>query len=183
MEDVVGVVTPALFAMLLVAPLVHYFIDRHERRRTGGRALELFFYWQMGLGGALALLAGLGHVVPGHEEIADQIGFAQSPFQWEVGFADMAVGVLLLLATWKRGDFIIPALTAFAILYIGDGIGHIIEWVENDNTEPYNVYVIPTDIAQPILLIIFYVLLRRKHPETLEGRGGPHWHGRVARAE
>ena len=173
MEEVVGLLTPVLFLMLFVAPVIHIFLDRSSARRTRGRVLELIFFWWIGLSGAQSVAAGLGHILPGHEEIADQIGFAQSPFQWEVGFADIAVGVILILAAWKRGDYIVPALVAFAVLYIGDAIGHIIQWVEHDNTEPYNIYVIPTDFGQPIIAIILYLLLRRDHPESLARSAAP----------
>lgn len=160
----------ATWLLCFVPAVIHIFVDRNPQRRTKGRVLELLFFWQLGGYGALALFGGFGHIGPNHEEIADQIGFAHSPFQWEVGFADLAVGVLLLLAVWKRGDFIIPAILAFAIMYFGDAIGHINEWVQNDNTEPYNTYAIPSDIGQPVLLIIFYFLVRSARPEALARR-------------
>lgn len=31
-------------------------------------------------------------------------------------------------------------------MYIGDAVGHVAEWLRHDNTEPYNIYTIPTDI-------------------------------------
>lgn len=158
------------WALCFVPALIHIFVDRSPQRRTKGRVLELLLFWQMAGYGALALFGGFGHIGPNHEEIADQIGFAQSPFQWEVGFADLAAGTLLLLAVWKRGDFIIPALVAFSIMYIGDAIGHIVEWVRHDNTEPYNTWAIPADIGQPLLLIIFYFLVRNSRPEALARR-------------
>jgi len=159
-----------LWFLIFIPALIHIFVDRHPRRRTRGRVLELLFFWQLGMGGALSIFGGFGHIGPNHEEIADQIGFAQSPFQWEVGFADIAAGVLMLLATWKRGDFIIPAIIAIAIMYIGDAIGHIWQWYEHDNSEPYNTYSIQADLLQPILLIIFYYLVKRARPEALARR-------------
>lgn len=182
MEDAIGLITPALFLMLFVAPIIHIFLDHNPARRTRGRVLELIFFWWISLSGAQSMAAGFGHILPGHQEIADQIGFAHSPFQWEVGFADIAIGALLLLAAWKRGDYIVPALLAFAILYIGDAIGHIIQWVEHDNTEPYNIYVIPTDFGQPIIAIVLYLLIRRERPEALTKRVPQRAHESVAPA-
>ncbi len=56
---------------------------------------------------------------------AANIGWAVSPFQYEVGIADLTVGVLGLLAFWGNFSFRLAAVVAATVWYGGDAIGHV----------------------------------------------------------
>ncbi len=100
-------------------------------------------------------------------QTAESIGYAPSMFQWEVGWGDIAVGVLGFVAIWKRDGWMSAAVVALTFSYIGDAIGHIMQLVAHNNHAPNNVWAIPSDIAQPIVLIIL-LLIYRKMTKDLE---------------
>ncbi|MFJ6947909.1 DUF6790 family protein, partial [Streptomyces wuyuanensis] len=147
--------------VLVVFPTVHTVVDRRPNRRTRFRVVEIWLLWFVGASGLLSVLTGLGHIGPGAPGIADGIGFAHSPFQWEVGWADIAIGTIGFLSVWRRDSFMTAAVIALAILYWGDAIGHIMQLVAHDNTAPNNVQPIYTDILQPLVAVILLVLYRR----------------------
>ncbi|WP_188193560.1 DUF6790 family protein [Nonomuraea sp. SYSU D8015] len=149
------------FLGLAVAALVHTLVDGAPARRTRHRVIELWLLWFVAGGGVLAMFGGLMHIGPYAPQIADSIGFARSPFQWEVGWADIAVGLIGLLSIWNRGSFMTAAVIALAVLYWGDAAGHIMQWVAHDNTAPYNIWTIPTDILQPLIAVVLLILYRR----------------------
>ncbi|WP_113704462.1 DUF6790 family protein [Nonomuraea lactucae] len=152
------------FLGLVAGALVHVLADRTPARRTYRRVVEIWLLWFVAGGGVLSILGGLGHIGPYAPQIADSIGFAHSPFQWEVGWADIAVGVIGLLSIWNRGSFMTAAVIAMAILYWGDAIGHVMQWAAHGNTAPNNIWTIPTDILQPLIAIVLLIAYRRSQP-------------------
>lgn len=151
---------------LVVGALLHTFLDRHGDRRTRRRVIELWLLWFVVGGGVWAIIGGLSHIGPTSTQIADSIGYRQSFFQWEVGWADIAVGVLGVGCVWKRDGWLTAAVVALAILYWGDTIGHIMQWSVHDNTAPSNVGAIPSDILQPLVAVILLIAYRRTSAAT-----------------
>ncbi|WP_084957906.1 DUF6790 family protein [Thermoactinospora rubra] len=153
------IVVPLL--VLVVAPLVHVLVDRSPARRTRRRVVELWLLWVVAGGGAQSIFGGIGHIGPYAPEIAEGIGFAHTPFQWEVGWADIAVGLLGVLSIWNRGSFLTAAVIAAAVLFWGDAIGHFMQWFGHGNTAPGNVWAIPVDVLQPLAAIGLLIAYRR----------------------
>jgi hypothetical protein len=149
------------YALLVVGALVHVLADRSPSRRTRPRVVELSLLWCVAGGGVLGIVGGLGHIGPYAPQIADSIGFAQSPFQWEVGWADMAVGLIGVLSICNRGSFLTAAVIAMAVLYWGDAVGHVMQLVAHGNTAPNNVWTIPTDILLPLAAVALLIAHRR----------------------
>ncbi|MEQ7126737.1 DUF6790 family protein [Actinopolymorpha sp. B11F2] len=147
-------------ATLVVGALLHTLLDRDPARRTRRRMVELWLLWFVVGGGVWAIVGGISHIGPTSDQIATSIGYRQSMFQWEVGWADITVGVLGLMCIWKRDSWLTAAVVAVAILYWGDAIGHIMEWVAHDNTAPSNIGAIPSDILQPLVAVILLIAYR-----------------------
>ncbi|MFD5428001.1 DUF6790 family protein [Streptomyces sp. NPDC127084] len=148
--------------VLLACPLLHTFADRKPNRRTRFRVTEIWLLWFVGASGLLSVLTGLGHIGPNAPEIADGIGFVHSAFQWEVGWADIAVGAVGFLSIWRRDSFMTAAVIALAILYWGDAVGHIMQLVAHGNRAPQNVQPIYTDILQPLVAVLLLIAYRRQ---------------------
>ncbi len=146
----------------IIGWLIHVFVDGVPAKRTRHRVVELLLLWLLVVTGVFGLLGGIGHISGLSDELAVQIGYVQSMFQWEVGWGDIALAVLLIGCAWPRfrGTWMTAAVVVLTIQYGGDGIGHIMEYVAHDNTASSNVYAIPSDILQPIIAIIVLVIYR-----------------------
>lgn len=151
------------WVITVVGWIIHVFADKHPNRRTGHRVLELLFLWFLVVTGAFGILGGIGHVSGMSNELAVQIGYTQSMFQWEVGWGDIALGVLLVMVAKKsfRDGWLTAAVVVLTIQYGGDAIGHIMEYVAHNNTAPSNVWAIPSDIAQPVIAVVLLIIYRR----------------------
>jgi hypothetical protein len=163
------------WVILLIGFFIHWAIDRRRHGHRRGRPVELLFLWVMVFGGVYAILGGLGHISGASHRLAVNIGYTPSMFQWEVGWADIAIGVLGVGCAWRamRGQWATAAVVALAFSYGGDAIGHIMTWNVHNNTAPDNVWAIPSDILQPALAIILLVLYRRFSPRPVPGIPGP----------
>jgi len=152
---------------LVVGFVVHLLVDRSANRRTTYRVVELALLWVLVGGGAWALFGALGHLGPNSTEIAEGIGYRPSMFQWEVGWGDVAIGVLGIGCIWRRDAWMTAAVVVLAIGYGGDAIGHIMSWLGPDNnTASDNVWGIPSDIIQPALAVGLLFAYRRMTPRT-----------------
>jgi hypothetical protein len=147
--------------IMVVGIAINVLVDRHPNKRTAPRFVEIALLWTMVWMSVWGLIGVLGHIGPNSQEIAAQIGYAPSMFQWEVGFGDLALSVLGIGAFWFRDRWLTAAVVALAISYGGDAIGHIMEYVGSGNVAPDNVWAIPSDILQPLLAVILLVLYRR----------------------
>jgi hypothetical protein len=149
------------FVILLVTILlilVHTLFMK--KPRTTKKIIDIAFIYSMvvmvGLGGIIAFI---GHVFFG-PNIAAMIGWMPgSPFQYEVGVADLALGVTAILVPWIRGTYWISAALANAIFLIGCAVGHIKDLMLAGNTAAYNagpvLYI--NDIAVPLIILILAV--------------------------
>lgn len=141
------------WVVVAVGFAVHLLLDRRRHGHRAGRAVELLLLWVLVFGGAWAVYGGLGHISGMSDQLAESIGYAPSMFQWEVGWGDIALGVLGIGCAWKRlrGQWMTAAVVVLAVQYGGDAIGHVMQWTANDNTAPDNVWAIPSDVLQPLL--------------------------------
>jgi hypothetical protein len=161
------------FVVVIVGWLIHVLVDGVPRRRTGYRVAELLLLWMMVFFGFWAAVGGVLHMSGLSGSLAEEIGYTQSMFQWEVGWADVAVGVLGMGCALPRfrGHWMTAAVVALAICYGGDAIGHIMEWIAHDNTADANTWAIPSDVIQPVAAIILLAVYRKG--QRLEGAPAP----------
>lgn len=84
------------------------------------------------------------------------IGWKNSPFQWEVGVANLGLGVAGLFAFRASIGFQKATLVFFTVFLWGAAAGHIRQMLISDNFSPGNAGAIFwTDIVVPFLLIMF----------------------------
>jgi hypothetical protein len=110
-------------------------------RRGHGPTAEWFLSWILLLPiGVTGLWAGAFHVFfPA--TAASLIGWQVSPFQFEVGMADLAIGVTSCIAFWRDRSFKASAICAASIFLLGDAIGHVRQMVMAGNFAPGNAGV------------------------------------------
>jgi hypothetical protein len=115
---------------------------------------ERYLAWLLFLPiGVTGLWAGVFHVFfP--TTAAAHIGWQVSPFQFEVGMADLAIGVTSVTAFWRGWEFKAAAVCAASIFLLGDAVGHVREMVGTGNFAPGNAGVpFYMDLICPLLAI------------------------------
>ena len=146
-------------AVAILGFLIHAGVSRQPR--TPVRLLDLLLRWSFGAAlGASALFGFSGHVFQARQ-VAEQIGFPPgNPFQWEVAWANLALGTVAIIAIWRR-DFWWPAAIAAAIFGWGAAWGHIYQMVVNNNHSIDNSGpILYTDILVPAAVLL--MLLARR---------------------
>jgi Family of unknown function (DUF6790) len=155
---------PFLFfaAIALIGAAAH--VHRDSRPRSAGRTLEIFLVWWMVVAvGAAAIFGAMFHLFDG-PSTAREIGYTNGDggFQAEVGFADLAIGVLGVLCFRFRDGFLLAAVIAVSIAYLGDAYGHLHQEAIHDNHDPDNTgLLLWSDFITPLVAIGFYAAWRR----------------------
>jgi hypothetical protein len=131
-------------------------------RRGREPAAERFLSWLLLLPiGITGLWAGGFHVfLPG--TAAALIGWEPSPFQFEVGMADLAIGFTASISFWRDLSFKAAAVCAASIFLLGDAVGHVRQMVTAGNFAPGNAGVpFYMDILCPLLAIALLLVASR----------------------
>jgi hypothetical protein len=96
------------------------------------------------------------------EMTARFIGWADSPFQAEVGFASLGFAVVGFLAFRRSFDLLLAAVVGPALFLLGAAGGHIYQMITARNFAPGNAGVIfYTDLAIPVIGLVLLWLQRR----------------------
>jgi hypothetical protein len=94
---------------------------------------------------------------------AATIGWQDSPFQFEVAIANLAIGVIAILSVSKNQGFRLATVIASTCWFWGDGIGHIYQMLRYNNFAPGNAgswfYL---DMILPMLLMLCMVKINKK---------------------
>lgn len=119
--------------------------------------LENSILWMIGVQG---WITGCGHMFVG-EPIAKSIGWPpNTPWQWEVGLASLATGVLGVIASGFGHEFWLATIIAFAVFYLGAAVGHVREMITAHNFSPGNAGpIFFFDVLVPGYLIALYILV------------------------
>ncbi len=98
---------------------------------------------------------------------ARYIGWQPSPFQFEVGVADLGMGVAACLAFRGSLAFKGAVIWIVAISLLGDAVGHVRQMLAAGNFAPGNAgAVFWTDIITPLLAIALWLAARRDQPRN-----------------
>lgn len=145
-------------AVLLVFALVLGAAGLPRRTDSASRFLAWVLLLPIGVTG---LWAGIAHIFY-PSVAAAYIGWKDSPFQYEVGTADLAIGVTACVAFWRSWDFRAAAVCAASIFLFGDAIGHVRQMLAANNFAPGNAGVpFYMDIICPLLAIGLLIASRR----------------------
>ena len=140
----------SLLPLLLTA--VHLLLDR--RANTTTRRIEVALMYLLAISvGANGIGGAFGHLFLS-DLVAEGIGWpAGSPFQLEIGFANLTIGVLGLVAIGRRDGFRTAAIVATTIIGVGATIVHLQDIAAHGNLSPGNTIQNISNLLDPILLI------------------------------
>lgn len=130
--------------------------------KTALRKLEIFLVWWFAWGVGVTALAAFASILFAPDLIAHQIGYRITPFEFEVGSANLGIAALGFLCIRFRGQYWEATTVAATLFLWGAAIGHIYQFAANGNTQPYNIGpVLYTDILVQLILIITLIWFRR----------------------
>lgn len=135
-------------------------------RTIAGRPFfEEIFRWSLLFGvGINCVYSALGHLLL-PDFSAKMIGWEDSPFQFEVGSADLAIGVVGILSFWGNYGFRLAIAIVAAMFYAGDAVGHVRQMVTENNFATGNAGSwFWIDISMPIILMVSAAVCGLKKP-------------------
>lgn len=147
MADAIRLVLTNMPTVLFVAALVIAYV-----RQVGPPAYR-YLSWLLLLSvGAEMIWGGFFHVfMP--QMAAAQIGWQVSPFQFEIGVADLSMGVVAVLSFWRSLSFKAAVVLYVVLFNFGVAVGHVREAIVNANFSPDNfgLLLLLTVIKVPLL--------------------------------
>jgi len=144
---------------LLLAGLIFSLISIYFKKKRLSKAIIIealvsyFFLFSIGISYIYNFVI---HVIFS-EFTAAFIGWSNSPFQLEVGFASLGMGIAGLIAYKKNLDFRVATFIPPAIFLWGAAGGHIYQIIKSHNYSPGNAGVLPL-----IGFILLYVQYKNK---------------------
>ncbi len=120
--------------------------------------------------GLMGLWAALGHLAfPA--QAAAAIGWATSPFQFEVGVANLGIGLAgLIAAFWRDWGFRAAVAVMVSGFLGGAAVGHLVQIAETGNYAAGNAGpILYTDILTPLALLILLALTFGAHRRARSG--------------
>lgn len=143
--------------VLFVLALVIAALRRHPA------PAERYLAWLLLLSvGVQGVWAGVFHIFfPG--VAASSIGWQDSPFQFEIGVADLAIGITAVVSFWRGPAFRSAVVWYISLFYLGVAIGHVRQVIETGNMAANNfgILLILT-VVQMILLPILALRAARE---------------------
>lgn len=144
------------FFVALALALIHI---ARLKKRTPAEVVEiLLIYFMVSNIAVDGIFAGLFQAFNG-KETAAEIGFTFSPFEWEIAFANIGIGVAALLAVFWRGRYVFGPIIANTIFIYAAAYGHFVQAAKGD-TAPYNggIFLWAGDIIIPTIILILAIL-------------------------
>jgi hypothetical protein len=145
--------------LLPVIPVAGLLISGFSQLSGSGKSWQEVF-WANSVGwlvGAFMFMGSTPHLLmPG--PVARSIGWAPSPFQWELGAATLGMAIAGVLASGQPRAFSLAVIIVFSTFMLGAAIGHVREMVTHHNFASGNAGpIFFYDVLAPLVLIYLYV--------------------------
>ncbi len=149
-------------AIAVVAASIHVAVSPGRRASGAAIAGTYLIYLFVIYVGLMGLLTAYAHVFRPVQTSAS-IGWSTSPYEYEVGMADLTVGVLGVLCVWFRGNFWLATAIANLVWLEGDAVGHIRQMQEYNNHAVNNSGIfLYLEIMVPLIILLLTLYHRRK---------------------
>jgi hypothetical protein len=161
-------VLPVLLATL------HVRLDARTKDRSWKIEVYLIYLFMLGVGGG-GLSGFFGHVFT-PDAVAESIDWPKgSPFQQEMGFANLALGVLGFIAAGRRDGFREATVIAVTIVGVGATVVHVIDIAQEGNLAAGNSIQNVANLLKPALLIPMLIVSRRSETAGAPGPSFDRW--------
>lgn len=152
---VIGLILGNAGLLLILVALVVAFV-KHRRLDNHTPLAQVLWnemvFYAVGIG---FLYVGVFHAFF-QEMTSAAIGWAPSPFEWELACAEFGVGAMGVWSLWRSNEFRLPVTLIFAIFSLGAAVQHIHQILCCANYAPGNAGPIlwVLDIALPLFLLV-----------------------------
>jgi hypothetical protein len=126
---------------------------------SAGTVISVLLLWCLVIGvGIGGIYAFMGHFFRG-DEVARKIGWQPgSPFQREIAFANLAIGVAGIGCLAFQDGYWLATIVVAAVFLFCDGLGHIHETKTHGNVSELNIgAILAWDLLFPLVLIVLFV--------------------------
>src|SRR5271155_1065247 len=148
--------------LAVIAASIHLALSPSSRSSGTAIAGTFLLYLLVIYVGLEGLLTAYAHVFRPIQTSAS-IGWTTSPYEYEVGMADLTVGVLGVLCLWIRGNFWLATAIANAVWLLGDAVGHVRQITLNNNHASNNSGIfLVTEIIMPLVILSLTLFHRRQ---------------------
>jgi hypothetical protein len=157
MAEVISYILSNIPAVCFALALIVAFL-RHDGRSYAARLLDWMLLLPVGVGG---VWAGFFHITfPAM--VAQSIGWQPSPFQFEIGVADAAIGVAGIVSFWRALPFKAAVVLYIVLFNFGVAVGHVREAL-GGNFAPNNFgLLLVITLAEMVLLPLLLRAASRK---------------------
>jgi hypothetical protein len=146
--DVIRFVLSNVPTIMFVAAIAVAYLTRRPEN-----AAERYLAWLLLLAvGVDGIWAGIFHIC--FPAIASgQIGWETSPFEFEIGVADLAIGIAAVVSFWRSLSFKSGIAVYAMLFYVGVAIGHVYQALAHADYSPDNFgLLLAVTILRAILL-------------------------------
>jgi hypothetical protein len=151
----------SVLPVLLAA--IHVRLDTRASGRLQRVEVYLIYLFMLGVG-ASGISGFFGHIFT-PDAVAESIDWPKgSPFQQEMGFANLALGVMGLVAAVRRDGFREATVIAVTIVGVGATLVHVIDIVQEGNLAAGNSIQNLANLMKPALLIPMLWVSRHSEP-------------------
>src|SRR5580692_5739103 len=146
--------------LALAAASLHLALSRDSRSSKTAIARTYLLYLLFIYVGLMGILTAYAHVFR-PEQTSASIGWSTSPYEYEVGMADLTVGVLGVLCLWFRGNFWLATAIANAVWLLGDAVGHIRQMLLYGNHAANNSGIfLAAEFVIPLVIVLLALYVR-----------------------
>lgn len=172
MENFLQFILSNFTLTFFVIGLIFSFVLIYKNRKnlTKSFVIEAIFkYYCFWLHGICWIYNGIMHTAF-HEMAAGFIGWEDSPFQLEVGYASLGFGLVGLLAIRNDFGLRLALVISTSVFLLGAAGGHIYEIIEHQNFAPGNAGIMLwSDILLPIISFVL-LYLSYKHRDGIQSQ-------------
>jgi len=151
----------------LVLGTFYYLLNRRDLAKADIFEQYIIFYFALGVAGS-----GIGNFFSHFfmsDIVAESIGWTPgSPFQLEVAFTNLAIGLLGLIAVSRKDGFREASVIAATVFAVGATIVHFMDIIETGNLSPGNSIQNIANILKPAILIFLLSGIRRLQKNGFE---------------